>query len=127
MKKDYFEFEVGNKVLRLRIKARQAAQLEKLLKGSPLILFMKLSEHADDAVALMENMPSLEQYAWILNAALQAYEHGYDMDKTYDVIDKFIEEGHSMMELINVVTNVLRVSGYMPEQEEEQVEEQPEE
>ena len=127
MKKDYFEFEVGNKVLRLRIKARLAAQLAKLLKGSPLIVLMKLSEHADDAVALMENMPSLEQYAWILNAALQAYEHGYDMDKTYDVIDKFIEEGHSMMELINVVTNVLRVSGYMPEQEEEQVEEQPEE
>ena len=120
MKKDYFEFEVGNKVLRLRIKARQAAQLEKLLKGSPLILFMKLSEHADDAVALMENMPSLEQYAWILNAALQAYEHGYDMNKTYDLIDEFIEEGHSVMELMNVVSEVLRVAGYMPQEDVEE-------
>ena len=123
MKKDFYEFEVGNKSLRLRIKARQAAQLEKVLGGSPLLLFIKLSEHSEDSIALMENLPTLEQYALILNAALQAYEHGYNMDKTYDVIDDFIAEGHSMMELINVVTQVLAVSGYMPAQEEEKEEE----
>lgn len=120
MAKAYHEFQVGNKSVRLRIKARQAAQLEKVLGGSPLSIFIKLSEHADDTAKLLDNMPSVETYAIILNAALQAYEHGYDMNKTYDLIDEFIEEGHSVMELMNVVSEVLRVSGYMPQEEAEE-------
>ena len=118
MAKQFFEFEVGAKSVRLRIKARQAAQLEKVLGGSPLSIFIKLSEHADDTAKLLDNMPSVETYAIILNAALQAYEHGYDMNKTYDLIVEFIESGHSVMELMNVVSEVLRVSGYMPQEEE---------
>ena len=120
MAKAYYEFEVGNKSLRLRIKARQAAGLEKVLGGSPLSIFIKLSEHADDTAKLLDNMPSVETYAIILNAALQAYEHGYDMNATYDLIDEFIEEGHSVMELMNVVSEVLRVSGYMPKEDVEE-------
>ena len=122
MTKAYYEFQVGNKSVRLRIKARQAAGLEKVLGGSPLSIFIKLSEHADDTAKLLDNMPSVETYAIILNAALQAYEHGYDMNKTYDLIDEFIEEGHSVMELMNVVSEVLRVSGYMPQEVEEDAE-----
>ena len=44
------------------------------------------------------------------------------MNKTYDLIDEFIEEGHSVMELMNVVSEVLRVSGYMPQEVEEDAE-----
>ena len=119
MAKAFYEFEVGNKSVRLRIKARQAASLEKALGCSPLALFIRLSEHADDTAELLEHLPSIDTYALILNAALQSYEHGYDMNKTYDLIDDFIEEGHSVMELMNVVSEVLRVSGYMPQEDEQ--------
>lgn len=120
MAKAYYEFEVGNKSLRLRIRARQAAQLEKVLGCSPLALFIKLSEHSEDTTALLENLPSIETYAIILNASLQAYEHGFDMNKTYDLIDEFIEAGHSQMELMNVVSEILKVSGYMPQADEDE-------
>lgn len=124
MAKTYYEFEVGNKSLRLRIRARQAAQLEKVLGCSPLTLFIKMTKNTEDELSIIENLPSIDVYATILNAALQAYEHGYDMNKTYELIDEFIDDGHSQMELMNVVSEILKVSGYMP-QEQEEVEEKP--
>ena len=115
MKKQYYELELNGKSYRLRIKSRQAAQLEKALGCSPLTLFVRMSGNLEDAAKVIEELPSMETYALILNASLQAFEHGFDMNKTYDLIDEFIEDGHSVMELLNLVGEVLKVSGYMPE------------
>lgn len=120
MKKQFYELQVGNNAYRLRIKARQAAQLEKLLGQSPLTLFVKMSANMEDTAKMLEGLPSMETYAIILNASLQAFEHGFDMNKTYELIDEFVEDGHSVMELLNVVGEILKVSGYMPEQPEEE-------
>ena len=41
------------------------------------------------------------------------------MDKTYEIYDAFIEEGHSMTDLIPVIIDVYKVSGLIPEEVEE--------
>ena len=123
MKKQYYELELNGKSYRLRIKSRQAAQLEKVLGCSPLTLFVRMRGNLEDAAKVIEDLPSMETYALILNASLQAFEHGFDMNKTYDLIDEFIEDGHSVMELLNLVGEVLKVSGYMPEASEKVEEE----
>lgn len=42
------------------------------------------------------------------------------MDKTYEIYDDFIEEGHSMTDLIPVIIEVFKVSGLIREEEVEE-------
>ena len=54
-----------------------------------------------------------------LQYMLQAYHHGYNMEKTMDLFDTYIEEGHNMFELIPTFVEVLTEAGYIPKQDEE--------
>jgi hypothetical protein len=102
--KNYVELVVGEKTLKLGMKTRQVVALEKALGKSPLNILMDAQEGA---------LPSIEDMLIILWAALQQYEHGYNMEAVYDLYDEFIEAGNTMMELIPIVIDVLSVSGYI--------------
>ena len=102
--KNYVELKVGEKVLRLGMKTRQVVALEKALERSPLNILMDAQEGA---------LPSINDMLIILWAALQQYEHGYNMEAVYDLYDEYIAEGNTMMELIPIVIDVLSVSGYI--------------
>lgn len=102
--KNIVELKVGNKVLRLGMKTRQVVALEKALGRSPLNILMEAQEGA---------LPSINDMLVILWAALQQYEHGYNMEAVYDLYDEFIEAGNTMIELIPIIIDVLSVSGYI--------------
>jgi hypothetical protein len=102
--KNYVELKVGEKVLRLGMKTRQVVALEKALGKSPLNILMDAQEGA---------LPSINDMLIIVWAALQQYEHGYNMEAVYDLYDEYIAEGNTMMELIPIVIDVLSISGYI--------------
>lgn len=102
--KNHVEFKVGEKALKLGMKTRQIVALEKSLGKSPLNILMDAQEGA---------LPSINDMLIILWAALQQFEHGYNMEAVYDLYDEFIAEGNTMMELIPIVIDVLSVSGYI--------------
>lgn len=102
--KNIVELKVGEKELKLGMKTRQVVALEKALGKSPLNILMEAQEGA---------LPSVNDMLIILWAALQQYEHGYNMEAVYDLYDEYIEAGNTMMDLIPLVIDVLSVSGYI--------------
>jgi hypothetical protein len=102
--KPFVELKIGEKTLRLKMKARDVVALEKALGRSPLNILMEAQEGA---------LPAVGDMLTILAASLQQYEHGYNLDNVYDLYDEFIEAGNTMIELIPIIIDVLSVSGYI--------------
>jgi hypothetical protein len=102
--KQFVELKVGEKELKLRMKARDIVALEKKLGKSPLNILMEAQEG---------NLPAVEDMLIILNASLQQYEHGFNLDAVYDLYDEFVEAGNTMIDLIPIIIDVLSVSGYI--------------
>ncbi len=98
----YYDFEVGNKVYKLRLNTRNTIALEKALGCNPLALF-------GDG----DTLPTVSQMVNVLWASLQAYEHGISLNDTYDIFDKYLES-HTMTDFFSVIVEVYKVSGLMP-------------
>ena len=109
----YTTFTVKDRDYKLRLNAKSCVDLEKKLGTNPLNIFIDIA--GNDAMKL----PSLNDLIAVLHYSLQALEHGISMDKTYEIYDAFIEEGHSMTDLIPVIIDVYKVSGLIPEEVEE--------
>lgn len=113
----YTVLNVNNKELRLRLNARACVELEKKLGCSPLQLLIDMANGEE------MNMPKLETLIIILHASLQAYEHGYDLNKVYDLYDEYVDNGGSLMELFPVIMEIFKVSGFFKEEQVEETEE----
>ncbi len=99
----YYDFEVGNKNYKLRLNTRNTIALEKALGCNPLAIF-------GDG----NTLPTIGQMVNVLWASLQTYEHGISLNDSYDIFDKYLEEGHVMTDFFNVIVEVYRVSGLLP-------------
>ena len=108
----YTTFTVKDRDYKLRLNAKACVDLEKKLGTNPVNIFMAMA--GNDI-----KLPSLSDLITVLHFSLQAYEHGISADKTYEIYDAFIEEGHSMTDLIPVIIDVFKVSGLIPEEVEE--------
>lgn len=95
-----------------RLNARACVDLEKKLGTNPLNLFME--------IANTSKLPELNTLITILQASLAQYQHGMTIDKTYELYDNFVDEGHNMMDLIPVIMDVFKVSGFFPEEVEDE-------
>lgn len=104
----YTEFKVGEQEFKLRIDARATVALEKKLGRSPLDVFMD---------AQNGSLPKLEGVIAILHASLQKYQNGFTEEKVYDLYDKYIEEGGTFIELISVLLDVFKTSGFFKDEE----------
>ena len=102
-----------DKILKLKMRVKDIIALERRIGESPLNLLMKMNDGA---------VPKLEDMALILHASLQKYEHGYDLDKTFDLIEEYFDEGHTIVDLVPIVLEVFQVSGFINIDEEEKVE-----
>ena len=112
----YTTLTVKDRDYKLRLNAKSCVDLEKKLGTNPINVFIDM---AGDNVKL----PSIDTLITILHYSSQALEHGITMDKGYEIYDDFIEEGHSMTDLIPVIIDVFKVSGLLPEDTEEVEEE----
>lgn len=100
----YNELIIGGDSFKLRLTTKTSIQLEKALGFNPVNLFMEIDNG---------KMPKLSDILTILHASLQAYHHGYNMEKTMELFDKYIEDGHNMFDLIPVFVEVFQEAGYI--------------
>ena len=112
----YTTFTVKDRDYKLRLNAKSCVDLEKKLGTNPINVFMGM---VNDNI----KFPTLNVLINILHQSMQALEHGITIDKAYEIYDDFIEEGHSMTDLIPVIIDVFKVSGLLPEDTEEVEEE----
>lgn len=106
----YTTFTVKDKEYKARLSAKTCVELEKKLGANPLNAFIK--------VAQTNEVPQLDTLITILHASLQAYQHGMSMDDVYALYDDFVDEGNSLMELIPLILEIFKVSGFFKPEEE---------
>lgn len=109
----YTTFTVKDRDYKLRLNARACVDLEKKLGTNPLNIFVNMFGENDRV-----NLPPIGDIITILHASLQAYEHGMNIDKVYELYDAFIAEGHTQLDIIPIVAEIFKVSGLIPEEAE---------
>ena len=105
----YTELQVGEEIFKLRLNTKNSLMLERALGYNPISLLMDIDKG---------KMPKFADILIILHATLQTYQHGYDMNKVYDLFDKYCEDGKSMFDLIPVFVEVFEQSGYITKSSE---------
>jgi hypothetical protein len=106
------------KELKLRLTSRTAIELENKIGENPfneLIISMANSK-----------IPTTRFIAENLKAGLQKLEHGYDESKVFDLIDEYIECGGSIMEIVHVIFEMYKVSGFFVPTENQKEEKEAE-
>lgn len=98
----YFDFNVGNKTYKLRLNTRNIVALEKVLDCNPLSIF-----------GSGERIPTITEMINILHYSLQQYEHGITLNDSYDIFDKWLEDGHMPTEFITTIIEIYKVSGIL--------------
>jgi hypothetical protein len=100
----YVELFIGDESYKLRLTTKASVALEKALGYNPISMLMDI----DNGV-----MPKLNDVLIMLQAMLQTYHHGFSLDKTYDLFDKYVADGKGMFDLIPVFIEVFQMSGYL--------------
>lgn len=98
------EFTVGANIYKLQLKTKQCILLEKKLGQSPLDLLMKLEDGT---------LPQLNDMITIITIGMLVHHPSMNENKVADLLDEYVEDGHSYMELLEVITRLLSKSGYI--------------
>ena len=104
MNEKFVEFTVGTNVYKLQLKTKQCILLEKKLGQSPLDLLMKLEDGT---------LPQLNDMITIITIGMLVHHPAMNENKVADLLDEYVEDGHSYMELLEVITRLLAKSGYI--------------
>ena len=104
MNEKFVEFTVGANVYKLQLKTKQCILLEKKLGQSPLDLLMKLEDGT---------LPQLNDMITIITIGMLVHHPSMNENKVADLLDEYVEDGHSYMELLEVITRLLAKSGYI--------------
>lgn len=103
----YTVLNVGNKEYKCRLTAKACVDLERKLGQNPLNIFTEIQNSNE--------LPKVEDMIMILHASLQAMEHNISLDDTYAIYDEFVDEGNSLLELIPILIEIFKVSGFFKE------------
>lgn len=106
----YTILKIGNKEYKCRLTARACVDLERVLEGNPLNIFVKMEQ--------TKQLPKLEDLIYILHASLQAYEHGISLNDAYDIYDAFVDNGKTIEDLVFFMYEIFRVSGFFNQEVE---------
>lgn len=111
----YTTFTVKDKEYKARLNAKACVDLEKKLGTNPLNVVIEIGQQ--------KMLPELNKMLLILQAALTTYNHGITIDKVYGIYDDFIEDGKTLVDLVPIIMEIFKVSGFFPEDSEEEFEE----
>ena len=100
---------IRDKEYKGRLTARSLVELEKKLGTSPINIFMEMSRKEG-------YFPELEMLITIFHASLQPLEHNVTLDKAYELYDAMVDEGKTMIDLLNFIVEVFQVSGLIPKE-----------
>ena len=101
--------KIGETEYKCKINTNGLVSLERRLKGNPLNIFMTIGD---------ENftLPKIEDLLIIFHESLTTYQHGISMDDVYDIFDKYIEDGKTIVDFINEIVEIFNVSGLLPKE-----------
>lgn len=102
----FTELTINGETYQLRLTTRTSVQLEKALGFNPLDILIAMEDG---------KMPKLSDCLIILQYMLLSMNHGFNADKTMELYDSYIAEGHTMLELIPIFMDVFKDSGYFNE------------
>ncbi len=118
---------VGEKEYKLKLTTSSTILIEDKLGGNILDPIMEMS-----ATAPVDNkgninmkkmnkmpLPSLKYLVTVLWGSLQKYQHGMTFDKVCDLVDEYIENGKSQMDLFSEVMELLTEGGVLGNPEEQ--------
>ena len=106
----YVDFN-ADKDYKLRLNTRGVIQLEKQLGCNPLAIFGN-----------GDTIPTITTMVAILHASLQAFHHGISVDDAYNIFDAWLDKGHSTVDFVNVILEIYKTSGIVPNNTVEDVE-----
>ena len=101
--------KIGDTEYKCKINTNGLVSLERRLKGNPLNIFMTIGD---------ENftLPKIEDLLIIFHESLTTYQHGISMEDVYDIFDKYIEDGKTIVDFINEIVEIFNVSGLLPKE-----------
>lgn len=99
----HVDFEAGGNSYKLRLTTRNTVMLEKLLGANPVSAVFGNGE----------TLPTVTSLVQVLYASLQSLNHGISLEKTYDIFDDYLADGHTPMDFINVVMQVYQQAGLL--------------
>lgn len=105
---NYVEFTAGNHEYKLRLTTKGIVALEKNIGCNPLAVF-----------GSGDTIPTITTMIYILHNALQSLNHGITLDKTYEIWDAWLADGHNMVDFIPVILEIYQASGLIKEDAEE--------
>lgn len=108
----YYLFKVGEKEYKLRLSAAAVVDTEKRLGKSIVDVLSECEER---------KLPKLGDLIIILYGSLQKFHSDINIKDAYDIFDEFADNGGNITELIKVITEVLSVSGFFKQTEQERV------
>lgn len=103
----YTSFKIKDKEYKCRLTAKACVELEKRMGKNPLLCLYNVKD--------TQELPKLEDLILILHASLQAFESGISIEDTYAMYDDFVDEGNSLTELIPIILEIFKVSGFFKE------------
>ena len=94
--------KIGDTEYKCKINTNGLVSLERRLKGNPLNIFMTIGD---------ENftLPKIEDLLIIFHESLTTYQHGISMDDVYDIFDKYIEDGKTIVDFINEIVEIFNL------------------
>ncbi len=104
----YTSFIVADKEYKLRLSIQNTILLEKAIGCNPTAIF-------GDG----ETMPSITILASVIHYSMLQLQHGINLVDTYGIIDAWMNEGHTQMELIPIIIDIYRNSGLLPKESNE--------
>lgn len=102
-----YNLTINDKEYRLKLTTRSIVDLEDRLGVNPLAVFGE------------EKLPKVGDMMFIFHAALQQYNHGISLDDAYSLFDAYLENGNNLMDFVNVLMGIFRVSGLIGETQED--------
>lgn len=101
-------FEAVGKEYKLRLTAAACQNLEKKLGGkNPMDVVTTLSE---------TSMPLVTDLLAILHASMQKFHANVSYTDVLNIYDEYVDSGQSYMDLIPVLMEVFKVSGFFPKE-----------
>lgn len=100
----YYLFKCGEKEYKLRLTAQSIIDTEERLGRSILDVMLETNRGS---------LPKLEELIIILKGAMSKYD--MKLSDMYELYDEYIESGGDLSELIAVVSEVMKVSGFFKE------------
>ena len=98
----YVDFSAGNKDYKLRLDTRNTITLERQLGCNPVAIF-------GDG----DTIPTITTMVYILYSALQPLNHSISLEKTFEIFDEWLADGHAATEFINIILEIYKVSGLL--------------